>query len=254
MLRRVGDTVAWEQGGVVDERPWWIVVGGRTRLGRCVAESLAADHKVLVTTSRPEGPESGWETSLSTRNPARILRWDAADARLVPRMMADLAQVGAEGIRFRGALVAAGTFPRQPFGTWDPESLARTWELNLTFPLLVAQALAPHFEDGATLQFFLDTALHRPFREHLPYSAAKAALGALVPALAREFAPRVRVAGHALGVLLPEEGCDAEGLAARNLTQRNGTPDDLIRAIRYVADSPYLTGEILTLDGGRRWA
>lgn len=238
----------------MSERPWWIVVGGRTRLGRCAAEELSADHEVLVTTSRPEELESGWETSLSTRNPARILRWDAADDRLVPRMMADLAQLGAEGIRLRGALVVAGTFPRQPFGTWDPTSLARTWELNLSFPLLVAQALAPHFEDSASLQFVLDTALHRPFREHLPYSAAKAALGALVPALARQLAPRIRVVGHALGVLLPEEGCDAEALAARNLLQRNGTPKDLVRAVRYAAESPYLTGEILTLDGGRRWA
>lgn len=235
-------------------RPWWIVVGGRTRLGRCIAENLAADHEVLVTTSRPEELESGRETSLSTRNPARILRWDAADTRLVPRMMADLAQLGAEGIRFRGALVAAGSFPRQPIGSWDPESLARTWELNLTFPLLVAQALAPHLEEGASLQFLLDTALHRPFREHLPYSAAKAALGTLVPALARELAPRIRVVGHALGVLLPEAGCDAGALAARNLLQRNGAPEDLARAVRYAADSPYLTGEILTLDGGRQWA
>lgn len=235
-------------------RPWWIVVGGRTRLGRHLAEDLATDHEVVVTTSRPADLGSGWETSLSTRNPARILRWDAAEPRLVPRMMADLAQLGAEGIRFRGALVAAGSFPRQPFGSWDPESLARTWELNLAFPMLVAQALAPHFEEGASLQILLDTALHRPFRDHLPYSAAKAALGALVPALARELAPGVRVVGHALGVILPEAGCDADALAARNPMHRNGTPEDLIRAVRYAADSPYLTGEVLTLDGGRRWA
>lgn len=238
----------------MDERPWWIVVGGRTRLGRSLAEELATDHNLVVTTSCPEPPESGGTASLSTRIPARILRWDAADTRLVPRMMADLAQLGAEGIRFRGALVAAGSFPRQPFGSWDPESLAATWALNLTFPLLVAQALAPHFEECASLQVLLDAAMHRPFREYLPYSAAKAALGALVPALARQFAPRVRVVGHALGVLLPEEGCDAEALAARTLLQRNGTPGDLVRAVRYAADSPYLTGEVLTLDGGRRWA
>jgi len=238
----------------VDERPWWIVVGGRTRLGRCVAEDLAADHNLVVTTSRPEPPESGGTASLSTRTPARILRWDAADTRLVPRMMADLAQLGAEGIRFRGALIAAGSFPRQPFGSWDPESLAATWELNLTFPLLAAQALAPHFEDGGSLQLLLDTALHRPFQDYLPYSAAKAALGALVPGLARAFAPRIRVAGHALGVVMPEADCDADHLAQRTLMQRNGSPEDLIRAVRYIADSPYVTGEILTLDGGRRWA
>ncbi len=237
----------------MNERPWWIVVGGRTRLGRWVAEALATDHDLVITTSRPEPREIERTASLSTFTPGKLLRWDAKDADLVPRMMADLEALRAEGIRFRGALVAAGTFPHQPLGTWTPPALEATWTMNLTFPLLVAQALAPHITPGGSLQFLLDTALHRPFQNHLPYSAAKAALGALVPALARVLAPDVRVVGHALGVLLPAKGYDAEALAAHTLVGHNGTPQDLIRAVRYVADSPYLTGEILTLDGGRRW-
>ena len=75
-----------------------------------------------------------------------------------------------------------------------------------------------------------------------------------MPALARQFAPRVRVVGHALGIVLPNDDCDPASLAERNLLKRLGTPDDLLRALRYAAESPYLTGEILTLDGGRRWA
>ena len=91
-------------------------------------------------------------------------------------------------------------------------------------------------------------------QKRLPYSAAKTGLAHLVPGLARLLAPRLRVAGHALGVLLPDAGSDATALAERNLLQANGVPEDLLRALHFVAESPYLTGEIITLDGGRRWA
>jgi pteridine reductase len=63
----------------------------------------------------------------------------------------------------------------------------------------------------------------------------------------------VRVVGHALGAILPAEGSDAVFLAEQTLLKRLGTPADLCRAVRFAADSPFLTGEILTLDGGRRW-
>ena len=100
----------------------------------------------------------------------------------------------------------------------------------------------------------MDTAIHRPWLRRLPYSAAKAGLASLVPGLARQLAPDLRVVGHALGAILPAGDAEAAYLADRTLLQRTGDPADLCRAVRYAAESPFLTGEILTLDGGRRWA
>ena len=168
-------------------------------------------------------------------------------------MMADLAALASDGWAVSGAVVLAGTFPEQPLGTWTEASLEATWRMNLTFPFLCAQALAPHLADGACLQLLLDTSLHHPWLKRLPYSAAKAGLAALVPGLAQLLAPKVRVVGHALGAVLPAEGSDPAFLAERTLLKRLGEPADLARAVRYAADSPFLTGEILTLDGGRRW-
>ncbi len=235
-------------------RSWWILAGGGRRLGRALAEGLALGHNLVLTSSRPWTDEDHWVARLSTGTQVRTLRWDASDPGLVPQMMADLERLGGEGIRFQSAVLVAGTFPEQPFGTWTPQSIQDTLAVNLTFPMLAAQALAPWIQDQGSLQLLLDTAIHRPLGQRLPYSAAKAGLGALVPGLARLLAPRIRVAGHALGVLLPDATSDAGSLASLNLLQRNGEPEDLLRALRYVAESPYLTGEILTLDGGRRWA
>jgi len=239
---------------VEETRPWWILVGGRHRLGRALAEGLACEHNLVLTSSRPWMDEDPWKKELSNTTHVRTLRWDASDPSVVPQMMADLEQLGAEGIHFQSAVLVAGTFPEQPLGSWTPQTLQQTLLINLAFPMLSAQALAPHLQDEGCLQVLLDTAIHRPMGKRLPYSAAKSGLAALVPGLAKLLAPRLRVVGHALGVVLPDDASSPETLAELNLLKRNGTPEDLIRALHYAAQSPYLTGEILTLDGGRRWA
>lgn len=233
-------------------RPCWVLVGGRRRLGRALAEDLARDHDLVLTGSGP-WEEASWVAGLPGASRIRTLVWNAESPELSSRMMADLGALASEGWAISGAVVLAGTFPEQPFGTWTEASLEATWRMNLTFPFLCAQALAPHLADGACLQLLLDTSLHHPWLKRLPYSAAKAGLAALVPGLAQLLGPRLRVVGHALGTILPPEGSDGAFLAGRTLLKRTGEPEDLCRAVRYAAGSPFLTGEILTLDGGRRW-
>ncbi|HEX9081872.1 MAG TPA: SDR family oxidoreductase [Holophagaceae bacterium] len=235
-----------------DGKPCWLLVGGRRRLGRALAEDLARDHHLVLTSSHAWGGEA-WLEGLSGSTQIRTLHWDASDPELVSRMMADLGALESAGWAISGAVIVAGTFPEAPFGGWSAENLAETWQMNLSFPLLCAQALGPRLTDGACLQFLLDTSIHTPWLQRLPYSAAKGALASVLPGLARALAPRVRVVGHALGAILPAEGSDEAFLADRTLLKRLGEPADLCRAVRYAAASPFLTGEILTLDGGRRW-
>ena len=236
------------------DRTWWLLVGGRRRLGRELAVALAPEHNLVLTTSASWEQEADWIAELSKQTQVRCLLWDAASPYLVPTMMADLEALGADGVLLNSCVLVSGTFPESPLGQWTPANLAETWQLNLAFPLLVAQQVAPHVQDGGCLQFLLDTAIHKPFTRRLPYSAAKAAVASLVPGLARVLAPRVRVVGHALGTVLPDADTDTAFLASRSLVKGLGSPGDLVRALLFAADSPYLTGEILTLDGGTRWA
>jgi NAD(P)-dependent dehydrogenase (short-subunit alcohol dehydrogenase family) len=246
----------WKNAGMErisqNDRPCWVLVGGRRRLGRALAEDLARDHDLVLTSSGSWEGET-WVEDLSKRTRIETLRWDAEDPEVVSRMMADLDALEADGRVLSGAVLLAATFPEQPLGTWTPELLAATWRMNLSFPFLCVQALAPKLSEGSCLQLLLDTSIHRPWLKRLPYSAAKAGLAALVPGLAQLLAPRVRVVGHALGALLPAEGGETAFLAGRTLLKRIGEPADLCRAVRFAADSPFLTGAILTQDGGRRW-
>lgn len=223
-------------------KPQWIIVGGRSRLGKALAEDLARDHVLVLTSSR------AWSGEAWAEGHTRLV-WDARDPALAATMVADLQALPGEGLQ--GAVLVAGDFPEQRLGDWTAEGLAATWALNLSFPMLAAQAISTHLQEGSCLQILLDTAIHRPWLRRLPYSAAKSALGALVPGLARALAPRLRVVGHAIGSLLPAEGFDADALASKTLLGRKGDPSDLSRALRFAAGSPFLTGEILTLDGGQ---
>jgi pteridine reductase len=96
----------------------------------------------------------------------------------------------------------------------------------------------------------------RPLRHHVVYSPAKAALVMLTQSLARELAPEVRVNGIAPGpVLFPESGLTEERKAdiiGMTLLKRQGTPEDIARAaLFFAADAPYVTGQVLAVDGGR---
>ncbi len=230
------------QAGAENQRSKWLLVGGRTRLGRALAEALAPDHDLVLTSSRSWEDEA-WVQALKTH--VTTLVWDAESPGLETRMAEDL-----KDLTLDGAVMLAGSFPEQPLGTWTMATMESTWRINQAFPLLTAQAAAPRMADGACLQFIVDAAIHHPFLKRLPYTAAKAGLAALVPGLARALAPRLRVVGHALGTALPGPQDDVKALKAATLLGRIGTPEDLARALRYAAASPYLTGQILTLDGG----
>lgn len=223
-------------------RPKWLLAGGRTRLGRALAEALAPDHDLVLTSSRDWKGED-WIKALDAG--VTTLVWDADAPGLEARMVDDLAS-----LHLDGAVMLAGNFPEQPLGSWTMGNLESTWRINQAFPLLVAQAVAPRMRDGACLQFIVDAAIHHPFLKRLPYTAAKAGLAALIPGLARALAPRLRVVGHALGTALPGDHDDVDALRAATLLGRIGSPEDLARALHYAAESPYLTGTILTLDGG----
>ena len=235
----------------MEEKKWWIVVGGIRRLGLALAQQLAEKHRLVLTSSK--APDIEGLSGLSIRTDTRLLHWDADDPGLASRMMTDLEALKGEEIVLQGAILVAGTFPFSPLGAWNESNLQETWRVNLTFPFLAIQSLAPHLAEGSCIQIMLDTCIHRPLLNRLPYSCAKSGLAALVTGLACLLAPKIRVVGHAIGTMLPDETSPVGFLENQTLLKHIGTPEELCKAVLYADASPSMTGEILTLDGGSRW-
>jgi len=102
-----------------------------------------------------------------------------------------------------------------------------------------------------------DIHAERPLKSYVVYSVAKAGLAGLTRSLARELGPEVRVNAIAPGpVMWPEDDSFDEvarqRVIAHTLLRRAGEPDDIARAVYFlVAEAPYVTGQIIAVDGGR---
>jgi pteridine reductase len=128
---------------------------------------------------------------------------------------------------------------------------------NLKAPMFLSQAAAPSLRSAQGLIInIVDIHALRPLKRHPVYSVAKAGLVMLTKSLARELGPQVRVNGIAPGpVMWPERVVDdalkAE-IIAKTALKRHGTPEDIARTALFLAqDAPYITGQIITVDGGR---
>ena len=151
----------------------------------------------------------------------------------------------------------ASTFYATPVGTITEAQWDDLLGTNLKAPLFLSQAAAPALaaSEGLILNI-VDIHGLRPLKGFPVYSPAKAGLVMLTHALARELSPQVRVNAIAPGpVLFPEEGLSEErkaDIVERTLLKRRGSPADIAKAaLFFVAHAPYVTGQVLAVDGGR---
>jgi pteridine reductase len=153
----------------------------------------------------------------------------------------------------------ASSFFPTPVGEIGEQAWEDLVGTNLKTPLFLSQAAAPHLKRShGCIVNIVDIHADRPTRSYAVYSAAKGGLMALTRALACDLAPEVRVNGVSPGVILwPEDERWSDELARQRiihttLLKRVGDPDDIARTARFlIYDAPYITGQVIAVDGGR---
>jgi pteridine reductase len=241
-----------------------IVTGAARRVGRAVALELAAagwDLLLTYRSRREEAEATAADAAKAAAERGRTCRAEAShleleDLAAVERFGRQAAERGIDAL-----VLSAASYRRTPFGSIDADSAERELRANSVAPLLLAQATAPALarsalEGGGAIVAFGDIhAAGRPRRAFAPYLMSKAALHAMVEALALELAPAVRVNAIAPGVVAWPDDAPAEERAAyeaRIPLARPGTPADAARLVRsIIEDMPYVTGTVIRLDGGR---
>lgn len=234
-----------------------LVTGAARRIGAAIAGAFhAAGATVAVHCHRSAKEGAALVAGMNAARPgsADVFRGDLAEPTTWTALPATV-------IRAFGRLDVlvnnASTFYPTPVGEITPAQFDDLVSTNLRAPLFLAQAAAPELRRNQGL--ILNIAdIHglRPLARHAVYSAAKAALVMLTRSLARELGPEIRVNAIAPGpVLWPENGIDEEtrrGIIARTALKRAGSPDDIAKAALFFATgAPYVTGEVLAVDGGR---
>jgi pteridine reductase len=234
-----------------------LVTGGARRVGARIVQRLhAAGANVVIHCHRSRDPAERLAAQLQSDRPgsASVVTADLLDIGQLSQL------VRACHDRFGGLDILvnnASTFYATPLGSLTATQWDDLMGTNLRAPTFLAQAAAEELKRSQGLILNLvDIHGMRPLRDHLVYSSAKAALIMLTRALARELAPEVRVNGIAPGpVMWPEAGMDDERKAEilnRTPLHRVGSPDDIANAALFFATgAPFVTGQILAVDGGR---
>ena len=151
----------------------------------------------------------------------------------------------------------ASSFYPTPLGEITVDQIQDLFASNAFAPLLLAQAAAPALQktQGAIVNI-VDIYADRPLPRYAPYCMAKAALVAATYALARELGPNVRVNGIAPGNIIwstnMEKAETPQIVLERTALKRQGGPLDIAATVKFlICDAPYITGQILRVDGGR---
>lgn len=238
--------------------PVILITGAARRVGAEIARVLhAAGATVVLHYRRSAAEAEALAGALDAVRPgsATTVAGDLKDDGVPEAIIAaTLERLG----RLDAVVNNASSFFATPIGSIDTAAWNDLVGSNLKGPLFLSQAAAPSLRErrGAIVNI-VDIHAERPLRDYPLYCVAKAGLLGLTRALAVELAPEVRVNGVSPGPIdWPEDGQFApqqrDEIVAHTLLGRVGSPADVARTVRFLLfDAPYVTGQIIAVDGGR---
>jgi pteridine reductase len=239
------------------DRPVALITGAARRVGAVIARTLHA---------------AGYDLALHYRHSVDEARALAEElqpsrARSVLPVQADLADPAAPAssiesvVAHYGRLDAlvnnASAFFPTPVGDATQAQWETLFASNARAPFFLSQAALPALREArGSIVNLVDIYAERPLADHPLYCMAKAALAAMTRSLALDLAPEIRVNGVAPGaVMWPNDGKpydDQQAMLARTPLKRAGTPEDVAATVLWLLrDAPFVTGQIIRVDGGR---
>lgn len=236
---------------------WAVVTGAAARGGAAIAQALHARGLAVVIHHSPRSAQAAakLEADLVTARAGSVRSWCAefaGDGLVVPQWLVDLAP----------EVLVCNASVYAPSKVADGERARVDLSVHLHAHAAILAALLPGSPDGGhspalkSVVAITDVHVERPPHGYVWYTVAKAALQALIGALAVDWAPQVRFNVVQPGAMpFPPDWTDSERAARIEASipmRRLGRFDELARVVVWLAlDADYVTGQVIAVDGGR---
>ncbi|MBU1224323.1 MAG: pteridine reductase [Gammaproteobacteria bacterium] len=236
-----------------------LITGGAKRVGAAIGRLLHASGANLMIHYRSSADEArALQDELNDLRPdsVALIQADLLDVNGLPSLVNQtVATFGGLDVLVNNA----SSFYPTPVGSITMKDWDNLMGSNLIAPLFLSQAAAPELRKRrGCIVNIADIHAERPMKSYVVYSVAKAGVVGLTKSLARELGPLVRVNAVAPGpIMWPEDDPNFDEVSRQRIVSHTilktaGGPDDIARAVRFFAiDAPYVTGQVLAVDGGR---
>ena len=228
-----------------------IITGGGVRLGREMALHLA---------------ESGWDILLHYNTSSRaaetvkeeiekkgrtcaLFRQDLLKTDQIPAFLAEVVS-GFPDVEL--LINSASIFPEATIQDTDIETLDSIFRINLMAPFLLMKEYRRQVNRGQIINI-LDQRISKNLSAHAAYTLSKSPNSHLTKIGAVEFGPEIRVNAIAPGMILPPSGRDMSSLQKQSQlipARRVGSVSALLKALDYLLEADFVTGDTLFIDGG----
>lgn len=241
------------------DHPVALITGAARRIGAEIAKTLhESGFSLILHYNQSEDTAESLAATLNQLRPdsATTLQADLCDDDAVQNLATNAL---ATWQRIDALINNASSFYSTPIGSIDQQQWHDLIGTNLKAPLFLSQALAPALKKtSGCIVNIADVHGERPLSGHPVYCIAKAGNIMLTKTLAKELAPLVRVNGIAPGAILwPERHGELDDATKSLILNRIalhtlGCPKDIAQTVKFlILDAPYITGQVLAVDGGR---
>ncbi len=222
-----------------------IILTGVARIGVDTAEAISkAGAKIAVSYFTKEPEIGDLKVKADLTNPEDIVNF--------------ISQVKNQFGRIDGLVHMAANYQRTPWAEINDKTMQQSMWPILRSAVLMSKAVGDELlqnENGGKIILFSDWSVSRnPYKDYLPYNVAKSSIEGLIRSLAKELAPKIMVNAVAPGpILKPADLSDEEDAEVLKNTplERWGGAHEITKAVLYLLDSDFITGQILYVDGGR---
>ncbi|HIN12786.1 MAG TPA: pteridine reductase [Gammaproteobacteria bacterium] len=238
-------------------KKWALVTGGAKRIGATIAETLhnnGFNVAIHYNSSSDSAEQLCAQFNAKKQDSSIAIGADLLDQSSLENLIPSLIE---KTKRLDVLVNNASTFYPTPIEKIALEDWENLFGTNLKAPLFLSKYAAKYLQQSrGTIINIIDIHSKKPLKDHPIYGSAKSGLAMLTRSLASDLAPAVRVNGISPGLILWPENNPSDQVKNNILQQiplkKIGTSEDIANCVLFlIEDAPYITGEIIAVDGGR---